>query len=141
MMFSEIDMFLLDTCFILELLGNRPKAVAWLENHKNEKIFIPGWVIIELMKGKKSKKEMEQVISVLKTRECVWPKEKFCEEIPEKLVALHTQRTPDGKLQGNAIFDVLIYITAKSHGLTLVTMDTDFERDFKDLSVETIKSS
>lgn len=130
------DTYLLDSCVVLEILRNRPKAIQWLQNLPSDSILaISGWTLIEFLKEKKSRKEMTEVISKLQEYQTVWPNPDICNEIFVLLVnKFHTERESDGTLKGNAIFDSMIYLTVKSYNYTFVTIDSDFD-SFKDIRI------
>src|SRR3989338_3819004 len=123
------ERFLLDTNVVIDLLRKRPSCVNWLTNIPSDSIlYISGWTLLELIKEKKSKKEMAEACAKLQQYTVAWPTPERCDEIPNLLIQyFHGQRDSDGRLKGNAIFDSLIFVTSKSYGLTLVTMDSDFD--------------
>ncbi len=139
---DEMVTYLLDSNVVLELLRNRVEAVTWLNGiSPDSEIFISGWTIIEFMKEKNSKQEMTDVQSKLQQYQIAWPRPENCNEVPIILINhFHSQRDKDKKLKGSAIYDTLIYVTAKSYGLTLVTMDTDFNF-VKDIPLKTLNST
>jgi predicted nucleic acid-binding protein len=123
--------YLLDTCIIIEILRGNEKTLLWLrELNDTDTIAISGWTILELLKEKKSKTEMENCLRKLLAKyKIFWTKPEFCDEIPELLIKhFHTQRENNGKLKGNCVFDCFIYETSKSNNnLIIVTRNGDFD--------------
>ncbi|HAB52197.1 MAG TPA: hypothetical protein DCE80_08530 [Ignavibacteriales bacterium] len=122
------ETYLLDSCIVIELLRERPKVMEWLESiSEDSNLAISGWTLLELMKEKTSKQEMTDVIAKLQSYQILWPSPDKCNEVPSILIQYyHTERDTAGKLKGNAIFDALIYVTAKSYSVKLVTMNGGF---------------
>ena|SRR3989344_8043424 len=137
------ETYLLDTSAVVELLRNRPKVIEWLRSIPSDSILaISGWTVIELLKEKKGKYGMNEVVAKLQQYQTVWPNPEICNEIFGLLInKYHSERSKtDGKLSGNAIFDSMIYLTTKSYNFTLVTMDSGFD-SFEDIKVKKLKSS
>lgn len=135
--------YLLDTCIIIEIFHANEKTRKWIEDNSDKVMYISGWTIIELLKDKKGKTEMENCLKKLSQYRVVWNKPEFSDEIPEILTEhFHTQRNTDGSLKGGAIFDVIIYCTAKSNNLTIVTRngkDFSFQKDVDLLNLDMIE--
>lgn len=54
-------MILLDTDIVIDLLRNYPPALAWLVSLDDEEIVLPGFVVMELIQGCRTKTEQEKV--------------------------------------------------------------------------------
>jgi len=136
--------YLLDTCIIVEIFHGNEKTKKWIEDNTHSVMYISGWTVIELLKDKKSKLEMDNCLKKLLQYRVVWNKPEFSDEIPEILKEeFHTQRENNGSLKGSAIFDAFIYCTAKSNSnLTIVTRngkDFAFSKDVDILNLDNIE--
>ncbi len=130
------DEYLLDTVAVIEILTGQEKMKRWLENNKSAILNISGWVILELLQYRaKSKTEMDMTLKKLSQYKTLWTEPKFADEVPTLLINhFHSQRRSNGTLSGNAIFDALIYSSAKSYNQKLLTRDKHFE-GLKDVEV------
>jgi len=54
-------MILLDTDVMIDLLRQYPPAVAWINSLGNEEIYLPGFVVMELIQGCRSRAEQEKL--------------------------------------------------------------------------------
>lgn len=54
-------MILLDTDVMVDLLRQYPPAVAWLDSLGEEEIVLPGFVVMELIQGCRTRAEQEKV--------------------------------------------------------------------------------
>lgn len=121
--------YLLDTCIVLEIVQGNEKTKLWLESlDEEDKIFISGWTILELIKEKKSKEDMQNCLKKLLQYKVLWTKPEFCDDIPHILIDhFRGERDTGGSVKGNAIFDCLIYTTSKSNNNPIiVTRDGHF---------------
>ena len=85
--------YLLDTCAIIELLNGQDKIKLWVQNNSDAILNISGWTIIELLKYKKSKAEMEITLRKITQYKVLWTKPEIADEIPTLLTnQFHTQR-------------------------------------------------
>ncbi len=121
--------YILDTCIIIEIFHGNEKTKKWIEDNKDSTMYISGWTIIELLKEKKSKLEMENCLKKILQWKVLWNKPEFSDEIPDLIKEeCHTKRENNGNIKGSAIFDVCIYSTSKSNGnVPIVTRDGDFK--------------
>jgi len=127
--------YLMDTCIVIELLHGDSRLKKWLEDNKDAQLNTSGWTIIELLKHKKSQTEMKITLKSLTQHKVLWTEPRIAEDIPTLLTEhFHTQRSSDGALSGNAIFDALIYTSAKSYNQKLLTRDKDFDT-LKDIEI------
>lgn len=134
--------YLLDTCIVIELLHGDQGVKKWLEDNREAILNISGWTVVELLKHKKSQKEMQITLKNLTQHKVLWTDPKIADEIPALLINhFHTHRTKEGELSGNAVFDALIYTTAKSYNQKLVTRDKDFNplKDIEVINLDKIK--
>lgn len=135
--------YLIDTCIVLEILQGNEKTRLWIgELNADDKVMLSGWTILELIKEKRSKVEMENCLKKLLNYKILWPKPEQCDEIPALLIShFSNERDKGGSIKGNAIFDCLIYETAKSNNSpTIVTRDSDFNfiKDVEVLNLQKI---
>lgn len=136
--------YLLDTCIVIEIFQNNNQTKKWLKDNSENIMYLSGWTIIELVKDKKSKTEMENCLKKLLQYKIVWNKPEFSDEIPQILIKeFHTQREATTRsLKGSAIFDAVIYCTAKSNNLTIVTRngkDFEFSKDVEILNLDKLE--
>lgn len=127
--------YLLDTCFVSELVKKEPnlRVVAWLDEQDEQALFLSVLTLGELHKGI-SKLPSSTKKAVLQS----WVEHELIDRFNGRILGidLETARVW-GKLQGEAeqvgerlpVIDSLIAVTAKVHGLTVVTRNVgDLER-------------
>jgi predicted nucleic acid-binding protein len=71
-------MLLLDTDILIDLLRQYQPAVDWLDSVGDEEIIVPGFVVMELLQGCRSKAEQEAVEKAIGDYGIVWPTAKTC---------------------------------------------------------------
>lgn len=72
-------MVLLDTDIMVDLLRQYPLAVAWLESLGEEEIGLPGFVVMELIQGCRSRNEQNQLEKTLSAYHVLWPSPETCD--------------------------------------------------------------
>jgi len=73
-------MILLDTDVMVDLLRQYPPAVAWLDSLGEEEIVLPGFVVMELIQGCRTRAEQEKVERELGAYSVAWPSPGTCDE-------------------------------------------------------------
>ena len=71
-------MILLDTDVLIDLLRGQDGAVSWLTSLDAEDVFVPGFVVMELIQGCGTRAEQRRVERALARYRVVWPKEDTC---------------------------------------------------------------
>ena len=109
-------MILLDSDVMIDLLRQRPSAVAWLDTLADEEIILPGFVVMELLQGCSNKTEQSKVEKVLAQFEVVWPLPNSCEAALKVFSRYHLSH-------GIGLLDALIGQTAVALNLPLHTFN------------------
>lgn len=109
-------MILLDTDVIIDCLRRYLPAVAWLESLGEEKIVLPGFVVMELIQGCRNKPEQEKMERELKTYSVVWPSPETCNEALSVFASSHLS-------PGLGLLDALIGQIAVSLDMPLYTFN------------------
>jgi len=73
-------MILVDTDVMIDLLREYSPAVTWLDSLGEEKIILPGFVVMELIQGCRNKTEQEKVKRELGAYSIAWPSSEMCDE-------------------------------------------------------------
>lgn len=121
-------MILLDSDVMIELLRQQPAAVAWLESLGDERIMLPGFVVMELIQGCRDKMEQTKVEKTLARCKTVWPSPETCESAL-KLFALY-------RLSHNiGLLDALIGQTAVALNMPLYTFNRKHYAAIPDLQI------
>jgi predicted nucleic acid-binding protein len=66
-------MVLLDTDIMIDVLRGFPPALTWLRSLDREIIALPGFVLMELIQGCKTKREQQTLSTALKGYQILWP--------------------------------------------------------------------
>lgn len=109
-------MILLDTDIMIDVLRDYPPAIVWLNSHGDEIIVLPGFVVMELIQGCKTKREVAKVRKKLSSFEVLWPAPEVCNEALD-IFARHHRSHQIG------IIDVLIGQLAVSSKIPLYTFN------------------
>ncbi|MBM4330732.1 MAG: type II toxin-antitoxin system VapC family toxin [Deltaproteobacteria bacterium] len=109
-------MILLDTDIMIDVLRDYPPAIVWLNSHGDEIIVLPGFVVMELIQGCKTKREVAKVRKKLSSFEVLWPTPEVCNEALD-IFAIHHRSHQIG------IIDVLIGQLAVSFKIPLYTFN------------------
>lgn len=130
---------LLDTCFCIDLIRERKKgisgpAIEKLKSLETVELFISMFTLCELRAGAelsvKAKAELERVEKMLEFIAVLYPDSSFPVFYGEAEAALRKSGTPI------PVMDLLIGITAKAAGITILTKDTDHFKLISGLVVE-----
>ncbi len=110
-------MILLDSDVLVDLLREYPPAAAWFDGlPEDEELVVPGYVVMELIQGCRSKPEQIRVQRELATCGVVWLSPTECDRALEVFTAYH--------LSHNAgLLDVLIGQTAVALDVPLHTFN------------------
>jgi predicted nucleic acid-binding protein len=134
-----MKLYLLDSTLLAAFLSGRPSAVEliepWIENHQAATSILCYGEVIEYLKSKPNFEEhqaqLKLLLSEIYTYFLTFPILERYADIRRKL------RTPRGPgLIGDV--DTLIAATAIERNLTLVTVDSDFERNIPNLKLNLI---
>jgi len=71
-------MIICDTDVMVDILRGHRAALAWLATISNEKIALPGIVMMELIQGCRSKSEQQRVQKELRDYPLLWPSKDAC---------------------------------------------------------------
>jgi hypothetical protein len=107
-------MILLDTDIMIDLLRGYAPAVDWLESLADEEIVLPGFVVMELIQGCRSRAEQKKLEGALNPYEITWPDAETCDEALAVFSRHHLSR-------GLGILDALIGQMAVVSDVPLVT--------------------
>ena len=66
-------MVLLDTDVMIDILRGYPPALDWLRSLNDDVIALPGFVLMELIQGCKTKKEQQSLSKELDSYKILWP--------------------------------------------------------------------
>ena len=109
-------MILLDTDVMVDVLRQYPPAVQWLGALGDETIVLPGFVVMELIQGARSKPEQEAIEKALATHVAVWPSSDACQSALQVFAHQHLSH-------GLGILDAIIGQVAIESGLPLHTFN------------------
>ncbi|MDA0242021.1 MAG: type II toxin-antitoxin system VapC family toxin [Chloroflexi bacterium] len=109
-------MIILDSDVMIDLLREYPPALAWLDTLEDQEIGLPGFVVMELLQGCRSKAEQTKVEQVLMGFETVWLLPEECEQALR--VFAHRRLS-----HGIGLLDSLIGQTAVALGVPLYTFN------------------
>ena len=109
-------MILLDTDVMVDLLRQYPPAVAWLDSLGEEEIILPGFVVMELIQGCRSKTEQERVQRELGACGVAWRSAETCDEALFVFASYHLSH-------GLGILDALIGQVVVALDLPLCTFN------------------
>ena len=73
-------MLLVDTDILIDLLRDYPPAVDWLNSIGDEEIATPGFAVMELIQGCRSRAEQAAVEETLGHYGVIWPSPKTCDD-------------------------------------------------------------
>ena len=108
-------MRVLDTDVLVDVLRKRASAAAWLGSPA-EQPSVPGFVVMELMRGCADKADLRRVLSLARLFPIVWPNEADCTRALMGYAALRLS-------SGISVLDCLIAATAVRRSATLVTFN------------------
>jgi predicted nucleic acid-binding protein len=109
-------LLLLDTDIVVDLLRQFPPATAWLTTQISEEIYIPGFVVMELIQGCADKRELAALQKFITPFPMLWPSP----QVADDALAVYA----GGRLSHNiGILDALIGQLAVSLGTPLHTFN------------------
>lgn len=82
-------MVLLDADVMIDLLRDGVPATTWLASIGAEEIVLPGFVVLELLQGCRSKAEQQRVEQTIARCRVVWPNEIACTNAVTTYVQFH----------------------------------------------------
>jgi hypothetical protein len=109
-------MILLDTDILIDLIRRYPPALVWLRSLGEEEVNMPGFVVMEIIQGCRSKAEQERTERELSEYAVVWPSEVTLAEALKVYSQYHLSHNP-------GILDALIGQTAVALDLPLHTFN------------------
>jgi predicted nucleic acid-binding protein len=109
-------MILLDTDILIDSLRNYQPALDWFQVNEKEQFILPGYVYLELIKGCRSKKEIQSITKKFGSFDRVWLSQENCELALQSFAKSHLSK-------GTRIIDILIAHTALSLNLPLHTFN------------------
>ena len=109
-------MVLLDTDVMIDILRGYQPALAWLRSLDDDIIALPGFALMELIQGCKTKKEQQSLSKELDSYKILWPSHSDCNDA----VKLFTRYRLSHHI---GIIDVLIGQLALSFDLPLHTFN------------------
>ena len=71
-------MIVLDTDVMIDILRRHPPAISWLTSLGDELIALPGYVVMELVQGSRTKNEQDKLMRALSGYKVTWPAEESC---------------------------------------------------------------
>jgi len=73
-------MILLDSDVMIDLLRQHPPAVEWLDSLGDDEIILPGFVVMELIQGCKTKADQKRLQRALVPYSVIWPSPEICDQ-------------------------------------------------------------
>src|SRR5205085_1754825 len=73
-----MNMRLLDTDIMVDVLRGYPPAIAWLSSLTGDAPALPGLVVLELMEGCRNKMEMVRLLRRIEPFHVFWPTDSDC---------------------------------------------------------------
>ncbi len=109
-------MILIDTDVMIDLIRRYSPALAWLESLGEEEIILPGFAVMEIIQGCRSRAEQEKTKHELGDYAIVWPSEETCADALKVFSSYHLSHNL-------GILDALIGQLAVSLNLPLFTFN------------------
>jgi predicted nucleic acid-binding protein len=109
-------MILLDTDILIDSLRNYQPSLDWFQLNEKEQFILPGYVYLELIKGCRTKKEIQSITKKFGLFDRVWLSQENCELALQGFAKSHLSK-------GTGIIDILIAHTALSLNLPLYTFN------------------
>ncbi len=120
-------MILLDTDVMIDLLRQYPPAMRWLDAlDEGEEIVLPGFVVMELVQGCRSKREQRRLLHVLDPYSIIWLSPDECESALQTFIQFHLSHHI-------GIMDVLVAQTAIALNVPLYTFNQKHYQCIRDL--------
>lgn len=73
-------MILVDSDVIIDLFRDYSPAVEWLDSLEQSEIVLPGFVVMELIQGTRTKIELARVQGILAPFKVIWPTPEVCSQ-------------------------------------------------------------
>ena len=73
-------MILVDTDIMIDFLREYPPALNFLESLGEDEIYIPGFVVMELIQGCRNKSELKKLEKELVSYKKIWPSTETCND-------------------------------------------------------------
>lgn len=109
-------MIVLDTDVLVDILRKYPPAQDWLESLGNTILFLPGYVIMELIQGCRNKAEKDKIEKFIKKFQITWPSSETCNKALSIFSCYHLSH-------GLGLLDALIGQTSVSLNAPLCTFN------------------
>lgn len=109
-------MILLDTDVVIDLWRKLPQAAEWLGTVSDEDIALPGYVVMELVQGCRSKAELQTIEQQLLRATVVWPSADTCDQALSTFAGLRFSH-------GVGLLDALVGHLAAELGTPLCTFN------------------
>ncbi|MCS6831231.1 MAG: PIN domain-containing protein [Armatimonadota bacterium] len=120
-------MILLDTDVMVDLLRQYPPAMRWFNSlDEGEEIAVPGFVVMELVQGCRSKQEQRRLLQVLVPYAIVWLDPGECENALRTFIRFHLSHHI-------GLLDVLVAQTAIALDVPLCTFNQKHYRCIRQL--------
>jgi len=107
---------ILDTDVMVDILRGHSPALSWLTDLGNEVLGLPGFVVMELIQGCRSKREQELLERTLLAYKVLWPQEQDYDAALAIFAAFHLS-------SGIGVIDTIIAQTAIGLGKPLYTFN------------------
>jgi len=112
---------------MIDLLRQYPPAMQWLDTlDEEEEIALPGFVVMELVQGCRSKQEQQRLLQVLDPYAVVWLSPNECEIALQNFIQFHLSHHI-------GIMDVLVAQTAIALKVPLYTFNQKHYQCIPDL--------
>jgi len=72
-------MIILDTDVMVDILRGYPPAVSWLESLGEQELGLPGFVVMELIRGCRNRREQRLLENALAEYTILWPTRRDCD--------------------------------------------------------------
>jgi predicted nucleic acid-binding protein len=109
-------LILLDTDVVVDPLRRLPQAIEWLTGQTGKRLLLPGYVVMELVQGCRSKDELDRLEQHIGAMMVIWPDRATCDRA---LATCAKSRFS----QGLGLLDALVGELAVSHNLPLYTFN------------------
>jgi len=121
-------MRLLDSDVLIDFQRKHPPAVAWYQS-LTEAPLVPGLVIMELIQDAQNRRQVQEVLRLVRPMPVVWPTEGDCVRALADFTAFHLSHRL-------GLLDALIGACAVGRGATLCTFNVKHYRVITGLTTE-----
>lgn len=122
-----IEMLIIDTDIIIDVLRGHPPAIAWFESLDDAEIYLPGFVVMELIQGCRNKKEQRYLLEKITYYKILWPEPGDCEKALSIFANIYLSSS-------TGIIDVLVAQIAISKGHPLFTFNQNHYKAIPELN-------